>query len=617
MLSPGVWHEGVPRTPAENLAWRYEIAERCRFPAYQRAAKHICSQDILFYVNTFGWQTNPNKSGSEVGPFVTWGFQDECLLELLSCVETGRDAVIEKSREMGASWLCLWLFEWLWHFKRDKKFLVVSRSEDAVDSPEPDSLFWKIDFIHRHLPDWLMPAGWNPKKHRTSLRFENPETFSYLTGQASTGRAGVGGRATAMFIDEFSQIKEDRLLYGRTADTTKCRIFNGTHTGIGTKFYELCQRDTVKKVRLHWSQHPQKNKGLYRSSKDHNLPEIVDESYPFPPDYPFVTDGTPAGGHEPGLRSPWYDAECIRRDSSRDVAMDLDIDAKGSTSQFFDPLLIRTLRVRYARPPVWVGTLLHDEAGTPRELVEDERGNVHLWRPLTPWGRPPLGLYAAGADISAGTGATPSCLSILDANTGEKVCAVADPFLDAEAFARLVVPLLRFFTDSSETPAKLAWEMQGPGVQFSGEVLRLGFFHFHRRRNEHSLAKKENADAPGWYPSPAAKRKLMEEYRAALKARHFENADDQALAECLDFEYTRDGVEHAGIEGGDDPSGARVNHGDRVVADALAWMMAVDLTGFRGQRKRDRNQPPHGPPDFRSIGGRATLVADNVEGDDW
>jgi hypothetical protein len=53
------------------------------------------------------------------------------------------------------------------------------------------------------------------------------------------------------------------------------------------------------------------------------------------------------------------------------------------------------------------------------------------------------------------------------------------------------------------------------------------------------------------------------------------------------------------------------------VADALAWMMAVDLTGFRGQRKRDRNQPPHGPPDFRSIGGRATLVADNVEGDDW
>src|SRR5207247_1504773 len=98
------------------------------------------------------------------------------------------------------SWMCLIVMEWLWHFHPWKKFLAISRNAEAVDADDPDSLFWKIDFMHRYQPKWLMPKGYEAKKHRRLMYYGNPENGSTITGQASTGKAGVGGRATWMFV---------------------------------------------------------------------------------------------------------------------------------------------------------------------------------------------------------------------------------------------------------------------------------------------------------------------------------------------------------------------------------------------------------------------------------
>jgi hypothetical protein len=54
----------------------------------------------------------------------------------------------------------------------------------------------------------------------------------------------------------------------------------------------------------------------------------------------------------------------------------------------------------------------------------------------------------------------------------------------------------------------------------------------------------------------------------------------------LDFRYKADGfVEHSGVSSSDERSGARVNHGDRVVADALCYKMMVQLVGNRGPKE--------------------------------
>ncbi len=278
MLSPGTYHEQIPRELIPNVQYRQRLLAAARNKARKNAITQICKEDILYFVNGFVWQYNPRiKDGHEVGPFITWDFQDVAVLEMLWCIEHDRDLLIEKSREMGASWLCLLVMLWLFLFRPWQKFLCISRSEAAVEDDDPDSLFWKIDFILRYIPDWLHPGGVRSNIRRRKLYYGNLVNDSTITGQASTGRAGVGGRATAMFIDEFSQIKEDYEVFHRTSDTTGCRIFNGTHRGTGTCFAELADHSSlagsyIKKLQMHWTQHPLKRPGLYTRSSSTTPP---------------------------------------------------------------------------------------------------------------------------------------------------------------------------------------------------------------------------------------------------------------------------------------------------------------------------------------------------------
>lgn len=291
-------HLSPPGDHRDNARWRAALLKSCRKkPEVCDYLKSKCSDDILFYVNAFVWQYNPQLVGAEVAPFVAWDFQAEALTALVGCVNDREDAAIVKSREMGASWMCLLVCEWLWHFRPWTKVLVVSRNAESVDKRgDPDSLFWKLDFVHRHQPGWLLPAGYTPQEepHRKKMYFGNPENGSTITGQATTEKAGVGGRATLMFVDEFSQIREDKELMQRTADTTGCRIFNFTHVGTDTEAYRLSERDDVRKILLHWSMHPEKGRGLYRA-RNRTAPEVLDPSHRFPPGYPFVLDGSPGG----------------------------------------------------------------------------------------------------------------------------------------------------------------------------------------------------------------------------------------------------------------------------------------------------------------------------------
>lgn len=617
-FSPGRHFEAVPADPAALLAFRDDLlAEDSR--ACQRELAAMCSEDLIFYTNAFVWQFNPTKDGSEkVAPFRTWECQEEALRKLLWCVENGKDAVMEKSREMGASWMCLILFEWLWHFQPWNKFLVVSKDEKSVeDKADADSLFWKIDFLHDHLPPWLLPAGYDPKVHRRHGKagsFFNPATKSSITGTASTGRAGVGGRATAIFVDEFSQIKEDREVLHRTSNTSRCRIFNGTHLGVDTALYELTQRPDIEKIRLHWTQHPDKFAGAYSWDARAKRVEFLDPSYAYPPDYKFVTDGTPSGGAAPGVRSPYYDEECTRKGSARAVAMDLDIDAAGATDQFYDAVLIRHLQAQYGRDPAWKGDPSVTEAGKVNAFTEGGSGKLWLWDSLTIDGTPRPGRYAAGADTSEGRGRTPSVLSIVDAVTGRKVAAYANALIEPTNFGTLAAALCRAFCDETGKGAMLAWEAQGPGEEFALAVLAAGYTNIYFRTNEFTLNKKQT-DQPGWYPSPANKRLVHGQYRDALRQRQFENPDSLALDECLAFTDATSGVDCEEFPVRGDPSGATTCHGDRAVADALAWMMKLKiLAPLKAGRVR---HDPAAQADTRSLAGRrafsARLAADREE----
>ena len=204
--------------------------------------------------------------------------------------------------------------------------------------------------------------------------------------------------------------------------------------------------------------------------------------------------------------------------------------------------------------------------------------------------RMPAAEYGIGADISGGVGSTPSCLSIIRI-TGEKVGEYVNAHIKPIPFAVLAVAICRLFADEGGNGAYFVWEQQGPGVPFGQAVIDLGYRHLYFKINGYD---KSVSNKPGWYPGPEMKRVLLEDYKAALVDGSFFNPSDRALEQCLEFRYDRQGrPEHPGEVQTDDPAAGRVNHGDLVIADGLAWMLAKDRTG--GRRTLEKANAPHEP----------------------
>ena len=551
----GEFHGMIPQAEKDNIEWRIAVLERAlRDKDFRRGLMEMCRVDFLFWVNAFVWQYNPRCKGGEVGPFIVWPYEEEAAESIFKCIADDEPVRVIKSREMGATWLFLLIFAWMMLFKPWQKFLMISRSAEAVDrSGDSDSLFWRLDFVFDRLPSW-MTAG---RANRRKMVYTNDLLSSGITGQASTGKAGVSGRATAMLIDEFSQIDEAYDVWHQTADTTGARIFNFTFTGTDNCAYEISQIAGMREVRMLWYQHPMKRRGLYQYDADTKQVEVLDKKYAYPSDFEFILDGK--------LRSPWYDHTCLHR-PARAIAMNLDCDPQGSAWQFFDSNTIRALKRKYATLPLWEGEVEYDRnSARPRQLMPRAGGPLKLWLSLLPDGTPPLDDYVISADTSAGVGATNSCLSIVRIKTGAKVGEFAYPRIDPKDFASTAVALCWLFKTPLGVGAKLIWELQGPGTVFGDKVKDLGYGHVYR---------KDGCDEAGWSPEREAKRLLLEDYRYALSSGMFLNPSETALEECLFFRYKGNKVEHSGETNSEDPTGASVNHGDRTIADALGWKIA-------------------------------------------
>ncbi len=576
----------MPKDPIANLNFREELVKLgC---ADQEAARDLwimCARDPLLWLNfaCFTYDPRPKFGRPKIIPMITWEFQDEALYEILDAIDGGYDLGIEKSRDMGATWLILYAYAWLWQFREDNSFLLMSRKAELVwKSDDPKALFWKLEFILKHQPEWLKPTFEAQENH-----LGNPAMNNSTDGETTTGDASQGDRRTSIMLDELSRVPpgEDTKIVEGTSDASDCVIFNSTPNGAANAFHAKITQPGLRKLRLHWSLHPDKNKGLYTSVN--GLVKILDKAYAFPPDYQFVTAGDLFFG-DSKPRSPWFDRECKRRGSRKSVAQMLEIDYQAADSQFFDAPVLERLIVE-AAPPLVRGEIEFDlDSGEFLSFRVDPKGKVLLWTHLDGRGLPPKDDYAAGSDISTGQGASNSTLSIGRRRTGEKYLEIATPHMLPEKFARLVVAACQMFSNKDGEPAFLIWEANGgPGLSFGNSMVNLGFKNFYYRQNERSAARKQT-DVPGWWSDPGTKVALMTEYRDALARGDFTNKSKDALDEARYYIHHLGSVEHSAAISTDDPSGARTNHGDRVIADALCWKGCKDFHAVVKQEEEER-----------------------------
>ncbi len=574
------------KTKRGNLLFRKRILELDRAKDdFALQVWIMCSRDLLFFINTFVFTYDPRLVPGKIPeiPFITYDFQDVAFDDILSAITDKYDQLTEKSRDMGASWMYLMVFMWMFVFKASAAFRLLSRNEDLVDKDEdPDCLFWKIIFALKHLPKFLLP-----EYNYVHLHIKNLDNEATIDGCTTTSDAARGGRCTAMFPDEFAAVPDGHAMLASTGAVTKCRLFNSTHHGAGTAFYQLSVKETMNKLKLHWSLHPLKNSGLYYSENKklimvdkefRGVVRIGDKTYNFPDDYPFILDGK--------LRSPWYDDECARAAHPMEIAQELDMDPFAADFQYFHGPTIQDIETEDVREPYHQGMLEYDEDSLdPLEFIEGKSGPLQLWINPDIYGRFPVDLQVGvGVDVSAGTGASNSARSYVNLRTGEKIAEYVNPWIKPEAFAKVGIALNKWFNNAFEVP-----DGAGPGRTYCDELISLGYRNLYFRRDEVGL-KKRVSDKPGVFLNPKEKRAIFGKYRKALKEKSFIQRSHEANQECLAYIFTTgQKIEHTTAVKSVDPSGAGDSHGDRCVADACA-NKALELLGVKNHPPETQNR---------------------------
>lgn len=570
----------IPKTLAGNLEWRKTLLKQANTSAsLRRTLRSAAASSPVFWVNAFGWTFLQKEVGGDgreravMGeashvPFITWKVQDEALVDLYHCILQGNPAMIRKSRDLGASWLVVALFQWFFQFRPSTTFLEISRKEVLVDRKgDMDSLFEKHRYLMRWQPDWLRPQRIIDNK----LHLENRDIGTAIEGESTNESAGQASRKTAILLDEFARVANGDEIDMATADTSACRIFLSTPQGPNTAYariYKLMKAGTRsgKIISLPWWRHPLKGANATQA------PDSITGQLRW--------------------TSPWYEHQLTLR-SKRNVAMNLDMEDGGAGDLFFDTDEIEKHRKLHARLPLLVGNVVFDEDMTEdakkavmRQMKPDAmtfvgNGSRRPWRLWVPLVKDDKGRerpnqltrYVIACDISNGSGASNSVISVLDHNTNMIVAKWWDAFTSPEAMAEVAAFSAVWF--GGVKPPILIFEKNGPGVIFGKKLVALGYPGVYYERVEDKRTR-DKTRRWGWHSSTSKKEMLLGEYREALKLNTVINPCEESLNEALEYVYDEHGRLEPG-QMGEEAGGGSALHGDHVIADALLVMGRKEL----------------------------------------
>jgi hypothetical protein len=233
--------------------------------------------DAVLFVDQFTMTFDPRP---DVIPhdidFTLYPYQKDLVEELVDDILNGGDLFIEKSRDMGASWVVLAVFLWAWLNVDGFQALVGSRKEDYVDNGQIDSLFGKLDYLIAHIKDpLLMPQGFRIEKHRTYMKLVNPDNGNTIQGESSNKNFSRAGRYTVVFFDEFGFWPDARRSWQAAGDATKFRLAVTTPPDEPSYAKALRFSDRIKILTLHWRLHPKKDDDWYAYERTRRTDEEV------------------------------------------------------------------------------------------------------------------------------------------------------------------------------------------------------------------------------------------------------------------------------------------------------------------------------------------------------
>jgi len=232
---------------------------------------------INHWCDTYDPRLAGDKDRGTRMPFVLFKRQAELVECLLACIQSEEPGLVEKSRDMGATWVCSAFSVWLWLFWDGAAIGWGSRKQELVDKlGDPDSIFEKIRMLIQGLPREFLPVGWNPKAHMSFMRIINPANGSTITGEAGDN-IGRGGRKLVYFKDESAWYERPEIIEAALSDNTRIPIDLSSVHGLGNVFYRKRDNgalwtgtivpDKTQVFIMDWRDHPAKTQAWYNKRK--------------------------------------------------------------------------------------------------------------------------------------------------------------------------------------------------------------------------------------------------------------------------------------------------------------------------------------------------------------
>ena len=250
----------------------------------QKIEIEACTIDILYYfdnyVRTDKNSTLYDESFPSVIPFLPYDFQRECISEVWDSIIKWEPVFIEKSRQMGISWLIVAIFVY-WFIFHNHKYLILSQKQDDVDKLwDMKSLFEKARFIIKNIPKWMQPEG-IVEKYMSISRADGSWS---MTGESANPNASRWGTYTAIFPDEFAFQSNAETINRAMTSASPCIIYTSTPNGMFNEHYRMRKLAmpsvdknwidipaAIKWLRYHRSVHP-----LYTQERYENRIKSMD-----------------------------------------------------------------------------------------------------------------------------------------------------------------------------------------------------------------------------------------------------------------------------------------------------------------------------------------------------
>ena len=578
MTHPGIWTcpitgFQIPKRTEANQRWRLEILEAAeKSKELQAYLVEMCKQSILVWLNGFCYTFRTrcfDANGEKVDlepheqhtQFLTWPVQDQAILDLANCITDKNDVLIDKSRDMGASWICLSTIHWFWQFRPSFMAIETSEKEDTViDKYTEKGLFFRHKYLLDYQPTWM-----RPEYKFVNKKIVNKTNGSAISGEATTPNISMGGRPHVVLLDEFKAVDCGEQVLAATADAAGCRMFNST-AKTGSTYSKLRKAaskpdSTIKVITLGYWDHPEKGKGRkWRIDEDGSVTGKANRGY---------------------YDTPWVRAELGRRTTMAERSSEIFLDHDTAGMMYFDSVTVSHME-QSATPPKHIGNIVGDARGRVK-WHENPKGKWKLWCDLID-GFPPIDTnYVQGWDVSGGVEKSNTVGAVLDRSTGEFVAEYADPYISPHDAADVAKMAGLFFGGQSGC-AFLGWENNGIGLGFMHAIRQLNYKYLYFKRDL-TTRKGKRSKTYGWTSGGPQKEMLLAEFNRAIMRGEAVIHSAEAISELQDY-ITNDMGRIVAATRNDISSGAYERHGDRVIAYALCHFLKNEAPKFVKDRPR-------------------------------